>query len=68
MNQREPGVHRMNGNGRKRASVPNHLGQTADVDEGLSFLLLELRMTVEGAFGNGVAQIQLREHQGTRIW
>ena len=51
----------MHGRERNKTSAPNSPGQTADVDKGSSFLLLELRMMVKGAFGNGVAQLQLRE-------
>lgn len=58
----------MYGKERKKTSAPNSLGQTADVDQGSSFLLLELRKTVKGAFGNGVAQLQLQESQGIWKW
>jgi hypothetical protein len=58
----------MHGKERKKTSALNPSGQTADVDKGFSFLLLEMRMTVKGAFGNGVAQSQLRESQGIWIW
>jgi hypothetical protein len=50
---------------RKKTSAPNTSGQTADVDKGSSFLLLELRKTVKGAFGNGVAQLHCERARGS---
>jgi hypothetical protein len=54
----------MHGRERNKTSAPNSPGQTADVDKGSSFLLLELRKTEKGAFGNGVAQLQFGREPG----
>ena len=55
----------MHGKERKKTSSVYVPGQPAGVSKGSSFQLLELRITVNGTFGNGVAQSPKESAMGT---